>query len=111
MKKPENASDDKFDHLIHLVPRIIILTIMILFFSGFQVRAQEEFPIVKIRLANPSYDCKTKLYCLDVEFQSNTAEQQVFGVNLRFFYDDDVLEYWSMGEFAKGYASLVAPDL
>ena len=40
-----------------------------------------------VRLANPEYDCVAQTYCVDVEFQSNTADQQLFGMNVRFFYD------------------------
>jgi hypothetical protein len=111
MKKPIMNLMHQTNHLIHNVPRFLVLVTIFLILAGTQAQAQEEFPVIKIRLTNPSYDCKTRLYCLDVEFLGDAAEQQVFGVNLRLFYDDDVLEYHSMGDFVEGYDVSVEPDL
>ncbi len=95
-----------------LIPRISLLMLVITFILfGFQTKAQGELPVVKIRLVNPSFDCKTRLYCLDVEFQTDTEDQQLFGLNLRLFYDDDVLEFHSMTNFEEGYESIGTPQL
>jgi hypothetical protein len=56
-----------------------------------------------VRFANPEYDDATETYCLDIEFQSDTPGKQLFIMNVRFFYDDDVLEFGSLGEFEQGY--------
>ena len=76
---------------------------------GFQANAQ--LPVVTVRFANPQYDCPTKTYCLDVEFISDTPGMQLFGMNVRFFYDDNILEFLSMGDFQQGYASTDPPQL
>jgi hypothetical protein len=85
--------------------------LLFLILSGFMATAQPQIPVVSVRFANPHYDCPTKIYCLDVEFKSDIASQQVYGMNVRFFYDDDILEFLSMGDFAPGYASLGFPQI
>ena len=64
-------------------------------------------PIITVRYANPQYNCNTNVYCLDVEFQSNTANQELFGMNVRFFYDDNVLELNGFSGFANNYSAVV----
>lgn len=91
--------------------KIFIPLLFILVFSGFQIKAQPAIPVVTVRFANPQYNCPTHTYCLDVEFISDTPDQQLFGMNVRFFYDDNVLEYLSMGDFQEGYASVAPPEV
>lgn len=64
-------------------------------------------PIVTAHFANPEYDCNNNQYCLDVEFQSNTPNKQIFGMNVRLFYDDAVLEFIGFSEYANGYGPVV----
>ena len=52
---------------------------------------------VTVRYANGTYDCNTEEYCLDVEFQADEVGQEVYGMNVRFFYDDDILEFVDFG--------------
>jgi len=59
-------------------------------------------PVITVRFANPQNDCATQEYCLDVEFKSNTTDQELFGMNVRFFYDDDVLELVDFRDFQGG---------
>ena len=59
--------------------------------------------VLAVRFANPEFDFPTQTYCLDVEFQSDTANVELYGMNVRFFYADSFLEYQSMGEFQGGY--------
>jgi hypothetical protein len=66
-------------------------------------------PIITVRLSNPQISCATLEYCLDVEFKSNLTEQEIFGMNIRFFYDDDVLELVDFRDFQGGYGP-VAPN-
>jgi hypothetical protein len=84
--------------------------LLILLFSGFIANSQS-IPEVTVRFNNPVYDCPTQTYCLDVEFKSNTPGQQLFGMNLRFFYDDNVLEYIGTNDFAQGYGMPQAPAI
>jgi len=80
--------------------KLVFLTLL---YGGLSpvIRAQ---PTVTVRFANPDYDFSTQTYCLDAEFQSDSEEVILFGMNVRFWYDDNILEYLSMGEFIDGYA-------
>jgi hypothetical protein len=90
---------------------ILQLILPLVLLSGFQAVSQPALPVVAVRFANPHFDCPTKNYCVDVEFLANTPGQQLFGMNVRFFYDDNVLEYLSMGDFEVGYGSPVPPQI
>ncbi len=89
--------------------KIYLPVLFILVLSGFQVAAQPALPVVTVRFANPVYDCPTQTYCLDVEFISDTPGQKLFGMNVRFFYDGNILEYLSIGDFQDGYNVLEPP--
>ena len=75
--------------------------------SGAVILAQT--PTISARFANPQNSCVTLEYCLDVEFKSNLTDQEIFGMNVRFFYDDDVLELVDFRDFQGGYGA-VAPN-
>jgi hypothetical protein len=81
-----------------LVPLLIITSFVV----GFRAFSQQ-MPLLTVRFANPDYDCSTQTYCLDVEFQCDTPNKQLFGMNVRFFYPHNLLEYLSMGEFQGAY--------
>lgn len=83
---------------IFLIPALIYFS-----FSVFLAGATDT--IVTVRYANPEYVCATQTYSLDVEFQCNTANMQLHGMNVRFYYNDDILEFTSFGEFVSGYAA------
>lgn len=67
----------------------------------------QSMPVITVRFANPQYDNATEQYCVDVEFLSNVPDQQVFGMNVRFFYDDSVLEFISFSDFQGGYGPML----
>ena len=83
-----------------------LLSLLFLVLSAFQASAQ--LPTVFVRFNNPLYECITNRYIVDVELKSDIPGQQLFGMNVRLFYDDNILEYAAMSEFETGYA-LVAP--
>ena len=96
----------------HLTLNAQLFKIQILFIfllSGFSSNATD--PVVKVRFANPEYLCTTQTYSLDVEFQCNVENQQLSGMNVRFFYSDNILEFISFGEFHAGYETLGSPDI
>jgi hypothetical protein len=66
-----------------------------------------QMPVITVRFANPQFDNATDQYCVDVEFLSDVPEQQVFGMNVRFFYDDSVLEFISFTDFQGGYGPML----
>lgn len=89
--------------------RLFPVLLIVLLFSGLVANAQ--LPVVSVRFNNPQYDCPTQTYCLDVEFQSTTSDDTLFGMNLRFFYDDNILEYLGTSEFAAGYSMPELPEI
>jgi hypothetical protein len=66
-------------------------------------------PTITARFANPQYDCVTEQYCVDVELHSDTEGQELFGMNVRFFYDNALLELIDFRDFQGGYGP-VAPN-
>lgn len=72
-----------------------------------QMAAQS--PAVSVRFNNPRYDCPSQNYCVDVEFIADSPNYFLFGMNVRFFYDDNVLEFVSFGSFEGGYVSMGDP--
>jgi len=85
---------------VRLLTRILILALL---FQGIMASAQPPLPNVSVRFTNPVFDCPTKNYCLDVEFLSDTPDQIIYGVNVRFLYDDAILEYIGMSDFHPDY--------
>lgn len=77
--------------------------------SALYVSIAAQTPVITVRFANAQNDCVTQEYCLDVEFKSDTPDQEVFGMNVRFFYDDQILELIDFRDFQGGYGA-VAPD-
>jgi hypothetical protein len=75
----------------------------------FHIALEAQTPVITVRFANPQNDCVTQEYCLDVEFRSDMTDQELFGMNVRFFYDDDVLEFVDFRDFQGGYGAVV-PD-
>jgi hypothetical protein len=90
--------------------KIMPAVLMMLLFTGLMTNAQT-LPTVSVRFANPVYDCPTQNYCLDVEFMCDTPNQKLFGMNLRFYHDDNILEYVGANDFAEGYTMPVAPEI
>jgi hypothetical protein len=90
--------------------RYLTVMVIILFFGSYTSKAQT-LPDVSVRLNNPQFDCPTQTYCVDVEFQSDGTGDTLFGMNVRFFYDDNILEFLGMGDFVPGYASIVPPEI
>ena len=87
---------------------ILIFLYWVLSFSN-NVIAQT--PLVTVQLANPQYDCLTQVYCLDVEFKADSLGHEVFGMNVRFFYEDDILELTEFTDFQGNYDVSLPPDI
>jgi Fe-S cluster assembly iron-binding protein IscA len=68
-----------------------------------------QLPTVTVRFANPQYNCSNGQYCLDVEFQSDTDDIEVFGMNVRLFIDGEMMELVGFADFQGGYGP-VSPD-
>jgi hypothetical protein len=87
--------------------KISILILFGLCLSAF--KAYSDDPVVTVRFSNPTFTYSTQTYTLDVDFQCNVASKELFGMNVRFFYNDDILEFLSFGNFVSGYGA-VLPD-
>jgi len=81
--------------------KIILFPLLLLILNGFS-----QTPTITARFANPEYNAGTQTYYLDVEFQSDMPDKQLYGMNVRFFYDEDVLEFEQFDEFAEGYGPI-----
>jgi len=86
----------------------LFITLYLLLY-GFCISAFSQAPVVTVQFGNPQYSISTSQYCVDVEFKSDVADVEVFGMNIRFFYDDSVLELIGFSDFQGGY-SAVFPD-
>ncbi len=99
----------KFNSLHSRYTRLLIATALGVILSiGFATSGYSQ-PIVTVRFANPTYNCALDDYCVDVEFICNTPGQELFGMNVRFFYDDSILELIGFSGFQGGYGA-VAPN-
>jgi hypothetical protein len=76
---------------------------ILIFFLMSGLVASAQFPTVTVRFTNPFFDCENLTYCVDVEFHSDTPNQQLFGINVRFYYDDSMLEFLAFGDYEVGY--------
>ena len=74
--------------------------------EAFRLSASMDIPNITVRFANPSWDCDLEQYCVDIEFQSDIPDQEIFGMNVRFFYDDSELEIIDFSDFQGGYGPL-----
>lgn len=76
---------------------------------SFSHEVSSQTPTITVRFANPSFQCPSNQYCVDVEFVSDTLGVEVFGVNFRFFYPDTTLELIGFSDFQGGYGP-VSPN-
>jgi len=65
-------------------------------------------PGITARFANPEFLPADNLYCVDVEFFTDTEGTELFGMNARFFVDHDLFDFLAFSDFQGGYG--VAPD-
>ena len=86
-----------------------VVTIACIIAIGFTNLIMAQNPHVTVRLANPTFECAVGQYCLDVEFQTDEDSVELFGMNVRFFYNDLFMELDSFTDFQGGYGP-VAPD-
>lgn len=83
-------------------PRLVQILALV-FAMGFCSLSTAQVPTITARFANPVYDCVADQYCLDIEFQSDTPDQELFGMNVRFFYDDADMDIIDFSDFQGGY--------
>lgn len=88
-----------------------VLLTLFLFMVLPGMQAFSQLPVVKVRFANPQYEDKSGTYRLDVEFQSDQPGLELFGVNVRFLYDNALLQFRSFSDFSGNYGSLAKPQI
>ena len=66
-------------------------------------------PQIDIQFANPTYDRDARTYAVDVELKSMIAPEDLFAMNLRFFFDASMLQYTGIDQFHPGYGFLGEP--
>lgn len=66
----------------------------------------QSMPQINARFTNPHFDDNTRSYFLDVELNSKTSSEYLFGMNVRFFYDATMLEFQHFDQFSAGYETL-----
>ncbi|HEY3384878.1 MAG TPA: hypothetical protein VGK46_00120, partial [Saprospiraceae bacterium] len=64
-----------------------------------------------VRFSNPQFDIPSEEYCVDVEFQSLGDDEELFGMNVRFFYEESVLELIDFRDFQGAYDVVGTPIL
>jgi hypothetical protein len=87
----------------------LCLAILVAFFSLKTVVSGQVLPQINARFSNPRYDKATKIYALDVELNSKSTKESLFGMNVRFFYDASMLEFKKLDQFTQGYGILGQP--
>lgn len=61
------------------------------------------------RFAHAQFNAAARTYSIDIEMMSEGTAQQLFGMNLRFFYDAADLEFVSISDLHPSYQTLGAP--
>jgi hypothetical protein len=89
------------------VKSLALLALLTLVNLGMTVSAQQKTPLITARFANPQFDQDAQLYYLDVELNSATSKEILFGLNARFFYDATMLEFVGFDQFGAGYGLLL----
>lgn len=107
MKNQEKIQSGKGNSLYHRILRGLLLAAALLPVA-LSVAAQQ-IPVVTARFSNPQYDCYTQTYSVDVDFQSDVPNKRIFGVNLRYAYDSQVLQFIEAKNFASGYGLASTP--
>ena len=86
---------------------ISVRCIAFLFFCASTIALTgQALPQIQARFANPSFDKETREYFVDVELNSKNSQENLFGMNLRFFYDPSYMEFQNVDQFQQGYGIL-----
>lgn len=65
--------------------------------------AAQVIPNVQARFANPEFDKEENIYRVDIQLKADQETQYLFGFNVRFFYDVEVMEFEGFSNFADNY--------
>ena len=87
----------------HQITASLLLSFLLLFITSTSGVFAQAGPGITVRFANPEYDISAETYCVDVEFISATPGVEVSGINTRFFFDDNLLEFLEFTDFQGGY--------
>ncbi|MBK9335053.1 MAG: hypothetical protein IPM98_00130 [Lewinellaceae bacterium] len=90
-------------NMLKVTTKRAVLLATALFIGLGTLLAQANSARISTRFANPQFNAQAKTYTLDIEMQAEGAPEQLFGLNMRFFYDASELEFVSMSELHPSY--------
>lgn len=83
------------------VPKLLAVTMLIL--GAFQASAQPILDNVAVRFASPQFSAEEQMYSVDIEMRSAEPGQELFGINLRFFYDASDIDFEGISSLNPSY--------
>lgn len=83
-----------------------VLMMICAFISTTFMLSGQNMAQINARFSNPRFDDNTRMYFLDVELNSKVSKEFLFGMNVRFFYDANMLEFQNFDQFTAGYGTL-----
>jgi hypothetical protein len=86
--------------------RLKVLFTICAIISTSSLLSGQTMPQINARFSNPHFDDNTRMYFLDVELNSKVSKEFLFGMNVRFFYDANMLEFQNFDQFTAGYGTL-----
>jgi hypothetical protein len=105
----ENFYNGRFRSVVSFLRAGVRLVFLACLLGFSAAGVQGKLPVVKVRFANPVYNSSTRDYRVDVEFQSDVPGLEVFGMNVRFMYDDNALEFVGLENFGGRYGAMGKP--
>lgn len=83
-----------------------VLMMICAFISLSSMLSGQNMAQINARFSNPRFDDNTRMYFLDVELNSKVSKEFLFGMNVRFFYDANMLEFQNFDQFTAGYGTM-----
>jgi hypothetical protein len=80
--------------------------VTLLFFVSVITLTGQALPQIEARFANPAFNNTSREYFVDVELHSKLSQENLFGMNLRFFYDASLMTFQGVDQFHQGYGIL-----
>lgn len=81
------------------------LWLFALLFLAVGAQAQN-LPNIQARFANPIFIPEKGTYLVDVQLKTEQGDEYLFGFNVRFFYDAELMEFDGLSDFADHYGLL-----
>ena len=92
----------KNHHIRFMIPGKELLVTMLVFMGGMIMPSFAQPPVITVRFSNPTFD-DCNHYCVGVEFLSDTDSVKMNAMNIRFFYPNDLLEFFDFMDLEDNY--------